>query len=66
MADGIRLCVQTYHPIDVGNYPGPIRCTACPEGTACVTAMFERVPGTTMTADERDLTPPGPSEEPAR
>lgn len=51
--DAIRLCVQTHHPIDTGNYPGPIHCTACPEGTPCVTAMYERVPGTTYTEDER-------------
>lgn len=52
----VLLCVQTYHPIDPGNYPGPIHCTACPEGTACVTAAFERVAGTTMTEAERNPT----------
>lgn len=55
----IRLCVQTFHPLDPGNYPGRPRCTACPEGTACVTALFERVPDTTVTDAERhNLLPP--------
>ena len=42
MSDTIRLCVQTHHPIDPGNYEGPIHCTACPEGTPCVTALYVR------------------------
>lgn len=43
MSDTIRLCVQTHHPIDPGNYEGPIHCTACPEGTPCVTALYVRL-----------------------
>lgn len=53
--DLVRLCVQSLHPIDPGNYDGPIHCTAHVEGTACVTALYERVPSTTVTADEREL-----------
>ena len=49
----VRLCVQTFHPLDPGNYEGPIHCTACPPGTACVTALYERVADTTVTAEER-------------
>jgi hypothetical protein len=51
--DWVRLCVQSHHPIDPGNYDGPIHCTAHPQGTACVTALYERIPETTVTADER-------------
>jgi hypothetical protein len=53
MPDAVRLCVQSLHPIHPGNYAGPIHCTAHPDGHACVTALYERVPDTTMTADER-------------
>lgn len=53
MSDTIRLCVQTHHPIDPGNYEGPIHCTACPEGTPCITALYVRQEGTTFTAEER-------------
>jgi hypothetical protein len=52
-ADLVRLCVESYHPIDVGNYEGPIHCTAHPHGTPCVTALYRRVPETTVTAEER-------------
>lgn len=54
MSELVRLCVQTHHPIDPGNYPGPIHCTAHPEGHGCVTAMYERIAASTLTADERD------------
>lgn len=49
----VRLCVDSFHPIDPGNYAGPIHCTAHPEGHACVTALWERLPETTVTAAER-------------
>lgn len=52
--DRVRLCVQSHHPIDPGNYGGPIHCTAHPAGTACVTALYERQPETTTTAEERE------------
>lgn len=52
-SDSIRLCVQTHHPIDPGNYDGPIHCTAHPEGHPCVTAMYARVPDSTFTEKER-------------
>jgi hypothetical protein len=51
--DGVRLCVQTYHPIDPHNCDGPIHCTACGCGTPCVTAIYARVSETTFTAEER-------------
>lgn len=50
----VRLCVQTHHPIDPHNCVGPIHCTACGCGVACVTAEYERRPGTTMTYEERE------------
>lgn len=50
----VLLCVDSRHPIDPGNYPGPIHCTAHPEGHACVTANYARLPGTTRTEDERN------------
>lgn len=53
----VRLCVQSFHPIDPGNYEGPIHCTSCPPGTACVTALYERVPETTNTDAERNREP---------
>lgn len=49
----IRLCVDTHHPIDPGNYDGPVHCTAHPEGHACVTALYVRIPLTTVTDEER-------------
>ncbi len=49
----VRLCVDSLHPIHPGNYAGPIHCTAHEDGHACVTALYERVPDTTMTAAER-------------
>lgn len=49
----VRLCVDSLHPIDPGNYPGPIHCTAHPDGHPCVTALYERLPETTVTAAER-------------
>lgn len=52
-SDVIRLCVQTHHPIDTGNYEGPVHCTVCLSGTPCVTALYERLPDTTFTEDER-------------
>lgn len=54
MSELVRLCVQSLHPIDPGNYQGPIHCTAHPDGHACVTALYGRLPDTTMTADERE------------
>jgi hypothetical protein len=42
----VRLCVESFHPIDIGNYEGPVHCTAHPEGHACVTALYRRAPGT--------------------
>jgi len=53
MTELVRLCVQSKHPIDPGNYEGPIHCTACPPGTPCVTALYERVDGTTITEEGR-------------
>jgi hypothetical protein len=38
--------VESFHPIDIGNYEGPVHCTAHPEGHACVTALYRRAPGT--------------------
>lgn len=51
--DQVRLCVDTHHPIDSGNYDGPVHCTAHPEGHACVTALYARRPNTTVTDEER-------------
>lgn len=65
--DSIRLCVDTHTPIDPGNYPGPIHCLAHPQGHACVTAMYARVPDSTYTADERTaLAPSGAGDEEGR
>lgn len=50
----VLLCVDSRHPIDPGNYAGPIHCTAHPEGHACVTARYARLPGTTTTEAERN------------
>lgn len=50
----VRLCVQSLYPIDPGNYPGPIHCVAHQDVTVgCVTALYQRMPGTTVTAEER-------------
>lgn len=40
----IRLCVETHHPIDPGNYEGPTHCLAHPQGHECETALFARWP----------------------
>lgn len=53
LLEGVRLCVQTLHPIDPHNCDGPIHCTACACGNACATAWYDRRPDSTLTADER-------------
>lgn len=52
-AERVRLCVDTHAPLDPGNYPGRPHCIAHQEGHACVTALYERVPDTTVTDAER-------------
>lgn len=40
----IRLCTETHHPIDPGNYEGPVHCLAHPHGHECETALYARWP----------------------
>ena len=65
----VRLCVESFHPIDPGNYEGPIHCVAHPQGYPCTTALYGEIKGTKDTAADRQaacesLTPPPSVPEP--
>lgn len=50
----VRLCIESGHPIDPGNYEGPVHCTAHPDGYACATALYERRDDTITTDADRN------------